>query len=255
MRTGLSIALWLAFLTIVVAGAIVLLRACGLLMPLASLLPELRWNFCPVTPAALTGEAERRATLESLARRLELEIAQRSLACADVPKPTPPPLELPTRDGSPRPQQTALLKPPPPPPPPLPAERWAKKDIGVLKGCWNLGRDAPSVLKVSDRTEQCISKAGRICFDGEGRGEREQIDVCPESGRSFCKAPITAQFGNDGTFKTVQEEVGCDGGPGSRWLGRSLTCRRIDDNRAMCWDSGNAARGIPGVDLEFRRAP
>ena len=113
MRTSLSVVLWAAFGVIVAAGAAVLLRACGL--PMAAL----GWDFCPTPPTALSAEAERGASLRKLMGQLELELAGKVLACASIPPPKPPPLELPTRAGPIRPQQTALLKPPPPPKVPL----------------------------------------------------------------------------------------------------------------------------------------
>lgn len=107
----MSAVLWGAFVAITVAGGIALLRACGLL------LPSLGWNFCPMTPAALSAEAARGTTLSMEVRQLELELALKDLACASIPPP-PPPFELPTHAGKARPQQTAQLKPPPPPPMP-----------------------------------------------------------------------------------------------------------------------------------------
>ncbi len=114
MRTSLLAVLWAAFGVIFTAGAVVLLRACGL--PL----PALGWDFCPTPPLALSAEAERGASLRKLLGQLELQLAHKGLACASIPPPEPPPLELPTQTGPVRPQQTALLKPPPPPPPPKP---------------------------------------------------------------------------------------------------------------------------------------
>ena len=158
MRTGLSVVLWAMFAAVVVAGAGVLLRACGILMPLAVAAPGLAWDFCPSAPASLSAEAERGEALRKLVRQLERDLADKALACASIPPPPPPPLDLPTRAGTPRPQQTALLKPPPPPPPPpkppepakpppaLPADRWAQKDLSLLQGCWVLGQPPPWVI-------------------------------------------------------------------------------------------------------------
>lgn len=251
----LSVGLWLAFAAITVVGAVVLLRACGLLMPLTSALAAAGWSFCPATPIALSAEAERGASLKRLVDRLELELAQKTLACASIPPPPPSPLDLPTHAGPPRPQQTALLKPPTPPPS-LPADRWEKKDLTLLKGCWVLGREAPSMrgkLGAPDRENNCTRKAGRICFDANGAGQNESTTVCPISGSLYCIAPVTAKFGNDGTFKATQPRVQCQG-PGY-WVEGELSCRRIDDNHAICRSSENLEHGFPSFEYEFRRAP
>ena len=77
--------LWLAFVTILAAGAIRLLPACGLL------LPSLGLNFCPARSAALADEIERGRALQRKARDLERELAEKRLACTATPKPAPAP--------------------------------------------------------------------------------------------------------------------------------------------------------------------
>ena len=247
MRPGLSsIVLWLTFAAIVVASAVVLLRACGMVTPSAAALPVFAWNFCPSTPPAVLAEAERGSDLRKLLHRLERELADKALACASLPPPPTPPLELPTRAGAPRPQQTALLKPPPPPPPPPPpkpkppldAERWNNKDLGMLKGCWQLGRESLSNLAMDGRSEQCRVPAGSICFGENGTGRRQMTQICPTGGTVTCVAPITASFGNDGSLSTTQPQVVCSDGR-TTWNERPnlLTCRRVNDALAVCRDS------------------
>ncbi|MFI4999464.1 MAG: hypothetical protein ACHQK9_06255 [Reyranellales bacterium] len=104
----LALMLWAVFGTVVIGIGFVLLRACGLPLPLAP-------DFCPAAPPTLSAEAERGATLARLVGQLERELAERNLACASIPPPLPPPLELPTHAGRLVPQQTAQLKPPPEP--------------------------------------------------------------------------------------------------------------------------------------------
>ena len=268
--------LWAAFAALVAAAGFVLLRACGLPIPLA-------WDFCPGSPPALSAEAERGATLRKLIDQLERELADKNLACVSLPPPPVPPLDLPLQTGPMRPQQSAALKPPPPPPPPnetakppsggakpapsasepakppppLPADRWEKKDISVLEGCWVLGRDTPIVFgQPGDRgrKEDCTAKAGRICFNADGRGQRDQSNVCPLAGSVDCTAPVTARFGTDGTFSTTQPDVRCRAGVATTWYARTLTCRRVDDGNAMCRDSGRPELGFPPQNLELRRA-
>ena len=109
--SALSAALWVGFVAVVAAVGVVLLPACGM-QPLAAAVPMVSWDFCPAAPLALSAETEREAALKKLARQLELEIANKDLACVSIPRPLPPPFELPTQAGPVRPQQTAALKEP-----------------------------------------------------------------------------------------------------------------------------------------------
>ncbi len=233
-------ALWLVFAAIVVVNAFVLLPACGLL-PLSGL------DFCPVRPVALADDAERGRLLAQQARALEARLAHDRLACAAEPKPAPAPLELPTSRRTPRPQQTMALKPPPPPPP-LPADRWAKKDLSLLRGCWLLGHDTQSRLGLANGgVDICTVRTGRICFDDHGSGQREKTENCPSIRSPVrCVAPIRAQFDGD-TLRTTQPLVNCQ--PSDiTWNAEKndRTCRRVSDTLAICRDRLN-------FEHEFRR--
>jgi hypothetical protein len=171
---------------------------------------------------------------------LQADVRNKVAQCKPVepPKPPPPPV--------------AKAPPPPPPvakaPPPLPADRWAQKDLGILQGCWRLGRDTQGNMGVGGgRSETCAVKAGRICFQGDGRGERQSSAICPGTGTIHCAAPITARFGNDNTLGTTQPAVRCNPGA-TGWTGspNSLTCRRVNDALAICRDGLN-------FEYEFRR--
>lgn len=242
----LRVGLWAAFVAAVVLTGIVLLRACGLSAAV------LGWNFCPAAPPTLSAEAERGVALARQARTLELELLQKKLECASIPPPPPAPFELPTHTGKPAPQQTALLKPPPPPPPPpeppktppkpLDSERWEKKDLSLLEGCWRLGRQTVGRIN----TEECAVPEGRICFGPGGTGQRETTYNCRVAGTLTCAAPVRGSFNNDGTLGTTQPKVTCS--RGMQWNEREnwLTCRRVSDTLALCRD------GI-GFEHEFRR--
>ena len=146
---------------------------------------------------------------------------------------------------------------PPRAPPPLPADRWSSKDLSVLQGCWYLGREAPTVrghIGAPDR-ENCTTKVGRICFDASGHGRHEQTISCPRAGTIFCSALVVGRFGVDGTFRTTQPDVNCQSGAPTKWLSGTLSCRRVDDDHAICRTSGHPELGLPARDLEFRRAP
>ncbi len=144
-----------------------------------------------------------------------------------------------------------VAKPPPPvaaAPAPLPADRWAQKDLGMLQGCWRLGKDTRGNMGVGGgRSETCAVRAGRICFQADGRGERQTSAMCPGTGAIQCVAPITARFRNDNTLGTTQPAVRCSPAATS-WTGgpNNLTCRRVSDALAICRDGLN-------FEYEFRR--
>lgn len=251
--SGLSVVLWTVFVVITAACGFALLPACGLLLPLAVTWPGSSLNFCPKTLLTLSAEADRGATLKRLANQLELKLAQKNLACADIPPPPLPPLELPAHAGQARPQQTALFKPPPPPAPkpaPLDSERWSNKDLTLLNGCWQLGREGTTNWTTNGVTEWCRVPAGRICFGQDGTGRREMNMICPRAGAITCSAPITATFGSDGTLGTTQPVVTCSDGHNT-WFARQnwLTCTRVSDTVALC----RSTYYRPPFEYEFRR--
>jgi len=186
----------------------------------------------PVLKAALDGVQADEKNLKAELAALAADLRNREAQCKPVeakPAPAPPP---PARAAA---------------PPPLPADRWARKDLGMLQGCWRLGRDAEGSIGVDGRTERCAVKAGRICFGANGTGERQTTAICPRTGTIRCAAPITARFGNDNTLGTTQPVVRCTPGTAS-WSGppNSLTCRRVSDTLAICHDRLN-------FEHEFRR--
>lgn len=250
----LSITLWTAFAAIIIAVAVVLLRACGPLLPLTSVLPARGWNFCPTTPLALTAEAKLTDVLRNQANDLARDLALRRLACAS--HSGPPPLELPRHLGSPQPQQTALLEPPPT----LPADRWNQKDLSLLKGCWVLGHDAGAnrgAIGSPEREDHCINKAERWCFNANGVGQAESTVICPKAGVIYCKGPMTARFGSDATLSAITSAVPlCQRGLLSKRHYASYSCRRVDDTRAMCRKTSiDPLYDLPGAqgEEEFHR--
>lgn len=203
--------------------------------------------------AALNADVRHKAEQCRTAAAPPVQAPQAQVPQVQVPQ-VPPPQPKPA-PAPPPPPQLAQAPPPPSAPPPLPIDRWTKKDLGVLQGCWSLGREAPTVVGGGSGREDCTTKVGRICFDANGHGEREQTISCPRAGTMRCRAPVTGQFAADGTFGTRQGDVQCQGGARTMWLGRTLSCRRVDDSQAACRDSGRPELGYPAQDQEFRRAP
>jgi hypothetical protein len=215
------------------------LRACVPVEPSSSLTlhetpappaPEAPPDPTPILKASLDSSVADGKTLSAALATLEADFRKKAAQCKAIEPPKPPPVAK-----------------APPPPASLPADRWAKKDLGMLQGCWRLGQDTRGSIGMGGRSEMCAVKAGRICFGANGSGERRSTAVCPATGSITCAAPITARFGNDNTLGTTQPAVQCTPGQAS-WTGppNSLTCRRVSDTLAVCRDRLN-------FDYEFRR--
>ncbi|HTR87525.1 MAG TPA: hypothetical protein VMI56_23780 [Reyranella sp.] len=247
--------LWPAFALLILAAGAVLLPACGLSMPAVP--RTLGWNFCPAEPPALRADTAEADHLRRTIATLEKELGDKHLACAVVPAPPLPPLELPREAGPPQPQQTAALKPPTPPQPqPLPENRWNRKDLTLLQGCWLLGREViveRGNIGAANRETNCVQKSAQLCFDDRGHGQYEQVTTCPISGTARCSAPVQASFGDDRSLVATRPQAACQ--PQDQiMLAGTFTCRRIDDTHAVCRrhveDSDFADK-----DMEFYRKP
>ena len=149
----------------------------------------------------------------------------------------------------------------PPKPPSLPADRWAKKDLNILKGCWVLGHDtrvSRGEIGSPEREDNCTTKAARMCFDANGQGQSESTTVCPIAGTIYCARPITAQFANDGTFTTTSPTMQCQRGAPTYTEYSTDSCRRVDDYHAMCRRTNFTRLDRPGTrleEVEFLREP
>jgi hypothetical protein len=200
--------------------------------------PEAPPDPAPLLKAAFESAAGDGKALAAELAALEADIRKKVALCKppEAPKPVEPPKPPPVAKA-----------PPPAPPPPLPADRWAQKDLGMLQGCWRLGRDTEGSIGLAGRSERCAIRAGRICFSANGGGERQATANCPATGTITCTAPITARFGNDSTLRTSQPAVRCNPSQ-ANWTGtpNSLTCRRVSDTLAICRDGLN-------FEHEFRR--
>jgi hypothetical protein len=234
--------LWIIFAILVVASGILLLRGCGLF-------PALGWDFCPRESAPYLREVERGAELQAEAAALKREVASHQLTCLAEAAREMPPLTLPEQAGPAQPQQTATKAPVD-----LPVDRWQARDLGVLEGCWVLGRNA-AVSRTDMRTgrllDRCTAVAGRLCFDRNGNGSYQQRTVCPVEPSVTCTAPLKARFLDSGLLRAIQSQVQCVGA-NVVWMPHTLTCRRIDDTTAIC--TTRSDKTGESTDLEFRRS-
>jgi hypothetical protein len=211
MRSLPPVVLWLPFLLLLAIGAVVLLRACGLQLPAYGPWHMIGLDYCEIRKSYSQAD-----DLRSQIQQLETQLARSKLQCA---------------------KQAAAAT--------LPAERWDRKDLTLLEGCWTLGRDTESTYTSGLHSEKCVVPAGKICFGQDGTGKREQTNVCPSAGTLLCRANITARFQPDGSLKTEQPNTQCENSQ-TVWTSKSLTCRRQGDTLALCFDGQR--------DQEFRRA-
>ena len=119
--------------------------------------------------------------------------------------------------------------PPPPPPPPradLPEDRWNRRDLSMLEGCWN----SYTPLRIeNERTHHVRSvRSWRYCFDAHGRGHQS---ITLEDG-DRCEGDMSATFESNGQLQ-MRDLARCRLGSGPLLLGQ-LRCHRISDSEAQC---------------------
>ena len=201
-----------------VLGALAL--AAGLLLPLAPGWLTPAPAQCTVVPGqreamlAQANEESRTAELRTLLATMTEEVGRRQLQCPIPVLPAPPA----------RPQ-TPIPAPTLPPRADLPQERWDRRDMTMLEGCWTLttgirvGPNAASMVPV---------RTWRMCFDGQGAGQQTMV---LESGAS-CEGPLAASF-DGGDQLHVTQPRSCTG-PGLSLNRSDMQCRRISDSEATC---------------------
>ena len=178
-----------------------------------------------------------------------------------VPVEPPPPIAKP---GAPPPLPTLTppaplpqSEPPTPAPEPappakvdLPQQGWDAHDLSILQGCWVLGHDGPAKLfdDNGNAVEGGITRAGQICFNSSGHGQRRAaMDFA--SGHLECIAPVTSSFDDKGQLVSRQPEGQCSGDRSTAWLPRVMICTRRDDSTADCVDRNP----YEAFQYEFRR--
>ena len=263
----LSAALWLAFVLLIAAAMFVLLRACGLVLPGYGSWHRIGFAYCLERKAAIPVDAERTRALREQALQLEVRLLRQRASCIAQSMPPARPPEVAAR---PRPQgqgpsvqgpqglrgpEVAGREPQKPPTSPpsapgqdFPQDKWANKDISVLNGCWQLGKEIKRPIGVREKNPDIclVIKAVRLCLDPTGSGKAEvRGEDCPPPGPTSCEAPITAAFAGDGTLRMTTKPATCP--DSTHWPKTVFNCRRIDDKALRCADPSG------GEELEFRR--
>ena len=201
-----------------VLGALAL--AAGLLLPLAPGWLAPAPAQCTVVPGqreamlAQANEESRTAELRTLLATMTEEVGRRQLQCPIPVLPAPPA----------RPQ-TPIPAPTPPPRADLPQERWDRRDMTMLEGCWTL----TTGIRVGPNTASLVPvRTWRMCFDGQGAGQQTMV---LESGAS-CEGPLAASFDGGDQLRVTQPRA-CTGPRLS--IGRNdMQCRRLSDTEATC---------------------
>ena len=193
------------------------------LLPLAS-----RWLVpaplqCTVVPGqreamlAQANEESRTAELRTLLATVTEEVGRRQLQC---PIPV-----LPSPSAHQRTPAPPAAPPAVPPRADLPQERWDRRDVSLLDGCWNL----TTGISVGPNPASMVPiRMWRMCFDGQGAGQQT---VVLENGAT-CEGPLAASFGGGDRLHVTQPRA-CTGSRLS--IGRSdMQCRRVSDAEATC---------------------
>jgi len=150
------------------------------------------------------------ADLTRTVAALERELA--AMQCtADLPDPPAPVLALPD----------------PPPPAPIDPEAWARRDLGVLDGCWQL--DSTYATRNVRTGEVTTYDEWRMCFDAAGAGLAEMRGTNGVT----CEGAVQGAFAADGQL-AVTEAGNLRCSDGSFIYRRDLVCALSADGGAGC---------------------
>ena len=162
-----------------------------------------------------------RATLAALTE----EMGRRQLLC---------PLR-----GAPRPATATPAPTPPPPRAALPQDRWERRDLTLLEGCWNLTSEVQIVSRDGHSEAAALWK---MCFDRAGVGKQTEA----ATNRS-CTGPLAAAFSGDVLVITMPAR--CSGE--LNMVIAELKCRRVGDAQADCVVRNNEAVGDVGEGTTY----
>jgi hypothetical protein len=124
-------------------------------------------------------------------------------------------------------QCTADLPDAPPPPPPIDPDAWARRDLGVLDGCWRL--DSTYATRNVRTGEVTTYDAWRMCFDAGGAGQAEMRGTNGVT----CTGAVQGAFAADGQL-AVTEAGNLTCSDGSFIYRRDLVCALSGDGGAAC---------------------
>jgi hypothetical protein len=116
--------------------------------------------------------------------------------------------------------------PPPPPRADLPEERWNRRDLSMLEGCWN--SYTPLSLQREENHQPLSVRSWQYCFDTHGHGH--QTITLDNSDR--CEGNLSASFDSSGQLQ-MRDLERCRFGSGLLRPGHVI-CQRTSDTEAQC---------------------
>lgn len=199
----------------VVAAAALLLPACAV----GGL------GACPPVPEVAS--AGRIDDLRARRAALEAEAAALARRLAALPACVPP--------------VTAAV----PPAQDIPPDRWARRDIGLLEGCWSLDSD----YAMQDRTGRVVRvESWQMCFGADGRGRQTQVFT----DGTRCEGGIDGRFTEAGALQLADRgNVPCSGG--HHIIARVGTCTLTPEGRATCENRHPSMPDQPPHTVTLRR--
>lgn len=108
----------------------------------------------------------------------------------------------------------------------LPADKWDKRDLSILDGCWN--KYTHLVLRDTVTSAEISVRDWTICFDRGGHG-KQNLTL---SDGSRCQNSLTAAF-TDNNQLLLTDLAQCRGATRNK-LRSSAICHRISDKEAEC---------------------
>lgn len=209
-----------ALLAIVVAlGAMLILPACGLVLPLG--LGQI--SECPAT--ARTASAD---TALGTALQAEIVALERSISALQCVPELPPPVV-------PDPIEEA---------PELDEEMLDRADLNDLQGCWVL--DSPYAAQNKVTGEITHFSEWTVCFEMDGTGR----ETMTGSDGSTCEGPVTGGF-VPGQALVIEEAANLPCSNGFAILKRTVTCRLDAGGRALC--TSYQSEGGSSAEVIMRR--
>ncbi len=259
----IATALWAAFVALLLAIGIMLLRACALGLP-ASLTG---WflNYCSATAdsgllAAIAAEQTKQSILQAEYDELIRQAELKKQACI-VPKrpapPAPPPPPPPPAPPPPPPPHPPVLPSPPPAPPPAPPsppdqrlqipEQPSKDDKRFLEGCWAAH---PGLTEYHDGVSTGLTLSVMFCFDKNGSGYQQ---IRYDKDGAVCRANARARWQNDSIVIDF-DSAACNLGHSSFKAG-TVVCRRDANGDAVCDETSVGETKPDFKDFPFIKVP
>lgn len=212
MQKLVVIGMAVALVLLVAAASYAALMSCGVNLPFGLGV----YSTCPENRAA--GQDPRIEDLNREIAGLRDQLALK--VCLPAPPPPPPP-----------------APPPAPPKITMPTIRlptdgfdpnaFKKRDVSVLKGCWELDSD----LVMADHRTGAITRFNQwnVCFDGNGKGK----ETLKATNGATCSSSLSGNFDGQGQL-VIHEPANVPCSNGVYIYRRDITCTVDGNGKAKC---------------------